>query len=60
MGGCVLTFSELERVLDDLKSDDMCIRDCVRWAKQEKAINNLVQKLQNHKASLSLILHVLN
>lgn len=60
MSGCVLTFSELERVLDGLKAEGMAIFDRARWARKEKVIGNLVQRLQNHKASLSLILHVLN
>ncbi|KAI4104966.1 MAG: hypothetical protein LQ339_003583 [Xanthoria mediterranea] len=60
MSGCVLTFSELERVLDGLKAEGMVLFDRARWARKEKVIGNLVQRLQNHKASLSLILHVLN
>ncbi|KAL8647561.1 MAG: hypothetical protein Q9226_006380 [Calogaya cf. arnoldii] len=60
MSGCVLTFSELELLLDGLKTEGMGILDRAQWARKEKAIDNLVQRLQNHKASLSLILHVLN
>ncbi|KAI4262147.1 MAG: hypothetical protein L6R42_002671 [Xanthoria sp. 1 TBL-2021] len=60
VSGCVLTFSELEKLLDSLKTDNMGIRDCVRWARKEKLITGLVQRLQNHKASLSLVLHILN
>lgn len=60
MSGCVITFSELERLLDQLKTGDMDVLDCVLWARKEKAIDDLVQRLQNHKASLSLVLNVLN
>ncbi|KAI4185820.1 MAG: hypothetical protein LQ346_005816 [Caloplaca aetnensis] len=60
MGGCVMTFSELEKLLDELKAEGMGILDRAHWARKEKAISNLVQRLQNHKGSLSLILHVLN
>lgn len=60
MSGCVLTFSELERILDGLKAEGMAMFDRARWARKEKVIGKLVQRLQNHKASLSLILHVLN
>ncbi|KAL9032286.1 MAG: hypothetical protein Q9180_006592 [Flavoplaca navasiana] len=60
MSGCVLTFSELERLLDGLKAEGMGILDRARWARKEKAISNLVQRLQNHKASLSLVLQVMN
>ena len=60
MSGCVLTFSELERLLDGLKAEGMGILDRAHWARKEKAIGNLVQRLQNHKASLSLVLQVMN
>ncbi|KAL8728644.1 MAG: hypothetical protein Q9166_005259 [cf. Caloplaca sp. 2 TL-2023] len=60
ISGCVLTFSELEKLLDSLKTDEMGIRDCIRWARKEKTIDSLVQRLQNHKSSLSLVLHILN
>ena len=60
MSGCVLTFSELEKLLDNIKADGMGILQRAHWARREKAVLNLVQSLQNHKASLSLILNVLN
>ena len=60
LSGCVLTFTELEKMMDTLKTDDMGIRDCVRWARKEKSIGGLVQRLQNHKVSLSLVLHIVN
>ncbi|KAI4189159.1 MAG: hypothetical protein L6R41_001658 [Letrouitia leprolyta] len=60
MSGCVLTFSELEESLNGLKTDDMGFLDCAHWAKSEKVIETLIQRLQNHKASLSLVLNVLN
>ncbi|KAL8672932.1 MAG: hypothetical protein Q9168_002638 [Polycauliona sp. 1 TL-2023] len=60
VSGCLLTFSELESLMDTLKTEDMEIRDCVRWAKNEKSICSLVLRLQNHKASLSLVLLILN
>ena len=60
LSGCVLTFSELERILDEMKIEDMVMVDCMKWARKETAIKGLIQRLQNHKASLSLILNVLN
>ncbi|KAI4255859.1 MAG: hypothetical protein L6R42_006533 [Xanthoria sp. 1 TBL-2021] len=65
MTGCVNTFSELEQLLDRLtvtgwEAKGMNILDRAKWARKEKAISNLMQRLQNHKASLSLILNVLN
>lgn len=56
----VLILFELEKLLDTLKIDDMGIRDCVCLAKKEKTIGGLVQRLQNHNASLPLVLHILN
>ena len=58
--GCVLTFSELEKLLDGLKADGMGLLDRAHWARKEKQINKIIQRLQNHKASLSLIFNVFN
>lgn len=59
-GSCVLTFSELEKLLDTLKAHDMEIIDRIKWARKESILLSYVQRLQNHKASLSLILNVIN
>lgn len=58
--GCVATFSELEELLDSLKTDRMNVLDCFKWARKESALAAVIQRLQTHKASLSLMLHVLN
>ena len=60
VSGCVLTFSELERLLDELKTEDLDVLDSLKWTRKESAIVCLIQRLQNHKASLSLILNILN
>ena len=60
LSGCVLTFSELEKLLDELKIGSFEVLDCLKWANKERAILALIQRLQNHKASLSLILNTLN
>ncbi|KAL9067306.1 MAG: hypothetical protein Q9161_007006 [Pseudevernia consocians] len=60
VSGCVLTFSELEKLLDALKTEDLKVSDCLKWARKESAIMGLIQRLQNHKASLSLVLIILN
>ncbi|KAL8687293.1 MAG: hypothetical protein Q9218_006493 [Villophora microphyllina] len=60
MSGCVLTFSELERLLDKLKADGKGILNRIQWARKEKTIASYIQRLQNHKGSLSLVLHILN
>ena len=60
LSGCVMTFSELEKLLDDLETKDMRILDSMKWARKEKDITALIQRLQNHKTSLSLMLDILN
>ncbi|KAL8765775.1 MAG: hypothetical protein Q9209_007239 [Squamulea sp. 1 TL-2023] len=60
MSGCILTFSELEKLLDRLKADGKGILNRIQWARKEKVITNLIQRLQHHKASLSLLLQLLN
>lgn len=60
VSGCVLTFSELEKLLDEMKMGDLDILDRFKWARKESAIVDLIRRLQNHKASLSLVLNILN
>ena len=60
LSGCVMTFSELEKLLDALKTKDMKILDSIKWARREKDITALIQRLQNHKISLSLMFDILN
>ena len=60
VSSCVKTFSELEQILDGLKTGDMSVLDHVKWARQQTEIMSIVQRLQNHKASLSLILSILH
>ncbi|KAL8992409.1 MAG: hypothetical protein Q9169_007125 [Polycauliona sp. 2 TL-2023] len=65
IAGCVLTFSELEKLLDGItirptQADDMRTLSRLNWARKEGDIFKLIQRLQNHKASLTLILTVLN
>jgi len=59
VSGCVLSFSELERLLGGLKTDDIRVIDRVRWARKESSIVDLLGRLQNHKTSLSCILTIL-
>lgn len=60
LSGCVMTFSELEKLLDALETKDIRILDSLKWARKEKDITALIQRLQNHKTSLSLMLDILN
>ncbi|KAL2040480.1 hypothetical protein N7G274_006923 [Stereocaulon virgatum] len=60
VSGCVLTFSELEKLLDEINIQHMKIPDCFKWARNESTITDLIHRLQNHKVSLSLMLNILN
>ncbi|KAF5254451.1 hypothetical protein FANTH_709 [Fusarium anthophilum] len=58
--GCVTTFSDLQSLMDQLNlSPDMRTIDKMKWARQESNIAAIVQRLQNHKSSLTLMLTVL-
>lgn len=63
--GCVMTKDELETLLDGMgliyAGNGTSIRgvfDRVKWVRKEQDIQRLVQRLQNHKASLNLILTI--
>ncbi|KAL8871349.1 MAG: hypothetical protein Q9174_002796 [Haloplaca sp. 1 TL-2023] len=59
---CVLTFSELEAVLDCVKPRRNSIfgNSRLRWVAKEHIISQLLQRLQCSKASLNLMLTTLN
>lgn len=54
--GCVYTFSEIERKLQKLQPG---LWSWVTWSSVEKDVAALVQRLQCHKTSLLLMLHIL-
>ncbi|KAI9713740.1 MAG: hypothetical protein M1812_006578 [Candelaria pacifica] len=59
--GCVTTFSELDEILNDLTTDGaMSSLDRVKWAMKESSIAAIVQRLQTHKASITLMLTILD
>ena len=63
VSSCVLTFSELEKLLDEMKTDNtdnLDILDRLKWARKESALASLIHRLQNHKTSLSLVFNILN
>lgn len=60
LSGCVMTFSELEKILDELETKDIRVFDSMKWARKETEVEAILQRLQNHKASLSLMLNILN
>lgn len=58
--GCVLTFSDLEEILTELKIDGtMYTLDRINWARKESKIAGIISRLQNHKSSLNLMLTIL-
>ncbi|KAI9656229.1 MAG: hypothetical protein M1821_004892 [Bathelium mastoideum] len=58
--GCVATFSELEAAIDNLKiTPHMAAFDRAIWSVKEPRIVAIVQRLQNHKTSLTLMLAIL-
>ena len=60
LSGCVLTFSEVEQLLESLNTEgDLDLIDCAKWARKESQIASMIGRLQNHKLSLTTILTVL-
>ena len=58
--GCVTTYSDLQSMLVRLNiSEDMGTFDRIQWVRQEGKLNSLVQRLQNHKSSLTLMLTII-
>ena len=57
---CVSIFSELEQILETLKTDSpMRGIDKLKWSLKEKSISKLLARLQGSKTSLSLMLTIL-
>jgi hypothetical protein len=58
--GCVTTYSDLQAILNDLGiNPEMGVFDRMRWLRHETSLKEIVQRLQNHKSSLSLLLNIL-
>ena len=58
--GCITTISDLEAMIAEFKIDgSMRLLDRAKWVRKEASISEIVHKLQNHKASLTLMLTVL-
>jgi hypothetical protein len=55
----VLTFSELEALVIPLAvRSEMSIMERAKWAWKEDRVSSIVQRLQHHKSSLSLMLNI--
>lgn len=59
LASCLATFSRLEKIVDRLKlRERMDAVDRLRWIWSEAAIAQLVQRLQHHKSTLTLLLTI--
>ena len=58
--GCVSTFSELESLLDGLKLEQMGLLDRFKWISEAPRIAGILERLEAHKISLTLMLTILN
>lgn len=57
---CVLTFSELEKVVDGLKPDQLIsVSYFLKWTIREKAVAALLLRLHSSKTSLSLMISIM-
>lgn len=59
LSSCMCTLADLEKEVDSLASDTMDVRTRLKWAWAESTLSGLTQRLQNHKASLNLMLTIL-
>ena len=58
---CVSVFSELEQILEGLKTgEQMRVIDRIKWAGKEATISRILARLQASKASLNLMLTISN
>lgn len=57
---CLLTFSELDALLKSLHVDTgMGAADRAAWVLKKEKVKDLLVRLQNHKATLSLMLNIM-
>lgn len=58
--GCVVTYSELDAVLKSLNAETgMRAWDRGMWYLKKDKVTEIVQRLQNHKATLGLMLNII-
>ncbi|KAI0203820.1 hypothetical protein F4808DRAFT_389581 [Astrocystis sublimbata] len=58
--GCVTTYSDLQYTLTELNvNEDMGVFDRIKWLRRGNKLNSLLQRLQNHKSSLTLMLTII-
>jgi hypothetical protein len=60
LAACVTTFSELDSFAQSLQSEsEMGVLDRLRWLSKEKDMKDVLQRLESHKSSLSLMMTIL-
>jgi hypothetical protein len=58
--GCVTTYDELEAIIDNVHgTTEMGAIDRLKWTLKETEIKDIIQRIQNHKISLTLMLSIL-
>jgi hypothetical protein len=56
----VTTYADLETIIDSVGIENMGVFNKIMWLRKEKDIDDIVQRLQNQKASLTLMVGILN
>ncbi|KAM7213446.1 RhoGAP domain containing protein [Rhypophila decipiens] len=60
LAACVTTFSDLDVFAENLQSEvKMGILDRLRWSSKEDEIRHILQRVESHKSSLTLIMTIL-
>ncbi|KAI5839648.1 hypothetical protein DFP73DRAFT_560921 [Morchella snyderi] len=65
IAGCMVTFSVLEKEVDSMNDmlaggkKKIAVLARRKWSRMETTINTVIQRLQNHKGSLTLIFVIL-
>jgi hypothetical protein len=58
--GCIITYDELEAIIDSVHgATKMGAIDRLKWTLKETEIRDIIQRIQNHKISLTLMLSIL-
>lgn len=59
LSSCIITFSQLEKIIDKLKlTGKMDTVTRLRWTSYEGSISQLMQRLQHHKLTLTLLVTI--
>lgn len=58
--GCIVTFSELDTILKSLHTaSGMGAWDRTKWLLEKEHVGQLVQRMQNHKLTFTMMLNIL-